>query len=54
MHDPPRTSATPADNGAISYATGRPLRIDTSDWSDEALAPLHPYAALGLAALARW
>ena len=23
-----------ADNGAISYATGRPLRIDTSDWSD--------------------
>ena len=34
VHDPPEDIRYAADNGAISYATGRPLRIDTSDWSD--------------------
>jgi len=33
-HDPPEDIRYAADNSAISYATGKPLRIDTSDWSD--------------------
>jgi hypothetical protein len=34
VHDPPEDIRYAADNSAISYATGEPLRIDTSDWSD--------------------
>lgn len=34
VHDPPEDIRYAADNSAISYATGAPLPIDTSDWSD--------------------
>jgi len=34
VHDPPEDIRYAADNSAISYATGKPLHIDTSDWSD--------------------
>lgn len=33
-HDPPEDIRYAADNSAISYATGAPLPIDTSGWSD--------------------